>query len=95
MWGYGLDSSSWAQGPVVGYYENSNERPGSMKCREFLDHLTVNLLGMTLSVWGKWSRNSVSLSNPKIHILLWQSPFDPILSQLNEVQRWKCVEEPI
>jgi hypothetical protein len=29
--------SGWEQGPVAGFYEDSNEPPGSVKCWEFLE----------------------------------------------------------
>jgi hypothetical protein len=35
----GRDSSGSGQGPVVGWFEHSNEPSGSIKCRKFAEYL--------------------------------------------------------
>jgi hypothetical protein len=37
----GLDSCGSGQAPVVGFCEHGNEPSGSIKCREFLDYLSL------------------------------------------------------
>jgi hypothetical protein len=40
---YRLDSSGLGEAPVAGCYEHGNEPSGFIKCREFLDWLSVLL----------------------------------------------------